>query len=67
MNFFFKSVFTVDVDGQNAPTLDERTNEKLSRFKFSPETVQKHLEKLKVTKSSGPDQIHSKFLDEIDC
>ena len=55
MNKFVQSVFTVEVDSQNAPTLDQRTDEKLSTIKFSPKTVQKHLEKLKVTKSSGPD------------
>jgi hypothetical protein len=31
---------------------------------FSPKTEQKHLEKLKVTKSSGPDQLHPKYLHE---
>ena len=33
-------------------------------IKFSPETIQQYLEKLKVTKSSGPDQMHPKFLHE---
>jgi hypothetical protein len=64
MNIFVQSVFTVEVDSQNAPTLDQRTDEKLSTIKFSPETVKKHLEKLKVTKSSGPDQMHPLFLHE---
>jgi hypothetical protein len=27
-------------------------------------SLQKHLEKLKVTKSSGPDQLHPKYLHE---
>jgi hypothetical protein len=64
MNNFFQSVFTVEVDSQNAATLNETTDEKLSTIKISPETVQKHLEKLKVTKSSGPDQMHPTFLHE---
>ena len=64
MNIFVQSVFTVEVDSQNAPTLDQRTDETLSTNKFSPETVQKHLEKLKVTKPSGPDQMHPQFLHE---
>ena len=64
MNNFCQSVFTVEVDSQNAPTLNETTDEKLSTIKISPETVQKHLEKLKVTKSSGPDQMHPTFLHE---
>ena len=62
MNIFFQSVFTVEVDSQNAPTLDQRTDEKLSTIKFSPKTAQNHLDKLKVTKSSGPDQLHPKYL-----
>ena len=64
MNNFVQSVFTVEVDSQNAPTLDQRTDEKLSTIKFIPETVQNNLEKLKVPKSSGPDQMHTQFLHE---
>jgi hypothetical protein len=40
------------------------SNKKLSTTEFNPEIIQKHLEKLKVTKSSGPDQLHPKFLNE---
>ena len=64
MNDFFQSVFTVESDRQNAPTLHQRTNEIISSLKFCPENIQKHLENLKVTKSPGPDQMHPKFLHE---
>ena len=40
MNNFVQSVFTVEVDSQNAPTLDQRTDEKLSTIKFSPKSAQ---------------------------
>jgi hypothetical protein len=62
LNIFFQSVFTVEADSQNAPTLDQRSNKKLSTTEFNPEIIQKHLEKLKVTKSSGPDKMHPKLL-----
>ena len=64
LNNFFKNVFTVEADSQNSPTLDQRSNKKLSTTEFNPEIIQKHLEKLKVTNSSGPDQLHPKFLNE---
>ena len=54
----------MESDSQNAPTLEQRTNEKITTINFCPENVQKHLEKLKVTKSPGPDQMHPKFLHE---
>jgi hypothetical protein len=50
---YFQSVFTVEADSQNAPTLNQRSNKKLSTIEFNPEIIQKHLEKLKVTKSPG--------------
>ena len=40
INNFFQSIFTVEVDSQNAPTLDQRTDERLSTIKFSPENAQ---------------------------
>ena len=64
LNTFFQSVFTVEADSQDAPTLNQRSNKKLSTIEFNPEIIQKHLEKLKVTKSPGPDQMHPKFLNE---
>jgi hypothetical protein len=64
LNTFFQSVFTVEADSQNAPTLNQRSNKKLSTIEFNPEIIQKHLEKLKVTKSPGPDQMYPKFLNE---
>ena len=64
LNNFFQNVFTVEADSQNSPTLDQRSNKKLLTTEFNPEIIQKHLEKLKVTKSSGPDQMHPKFLNE---
>ena len=53
MNKFVQSVFTVEVDSLSAPTLDQRTDEKLSTIKFSPKTAQKHLEKLKLLNCQG--------------
>ena len=44
--------------------LDQRTDEKLSTIKFSPKSAQYHLEKLTVTKSSVPDQMHPTYLHE---
>jgi hypothetical protein len=35
-----------------------------STIEFDIQKVQEHLEKLKETKSSGPDQMHPKFLKE---
>ena len=62
LNNLFQSVFTVEADSQNAATLDQRSNKKLSTTEFNPEIIQKHLEKLTVTTSSGPDQLYPKYL-----
>jgi hypothetical protein len=35
MNNFCQSVFTVEVDSQNAPTLNETTDEKLSTIQYA--------------------------------
>jgi hypothetical protein len=50
------------VSGSHA--LPPRTDQKLETIEFDIQKVQEHLEKLKETKSSGPDQMHPKFLKE---
>jgi hypothetical protein len=49
---------------QGIPPFPTRTIHNLEIVKFDSKNIQKHLEKLKETKSSGPDQIHPKFLKE---
>jgi uncharacterized membrane protein len=39
-------------------------DQKLETIEFDIQKVQEHLEKLKETKSSEPDQMHPKFLKE---
>ena len=46
------------------PPFSTRTIHNLEIVKFDSKNIQEHLEKLKETKSSGPDQIHPKFLKE---
>jgi hypothetical protein len=40
------------------PPFSTRTNHNLEIVKFDSKDIQEHLEKLKDTKSSGPDKIH---------
>jgi hypothetical protein len=51
---------------QGIPIFPQRTDQKLETIEFDIQKVQEHLEKLKETKSSGPDQMHPKF-SERDC
>ena len=48
----------------NISTFPPRTNQKLETIEFDIQKVQEHLEKLKETKSSGPDQMHPRVLKE---
>ena len=62
LNKFFQSVFTIEDTTQGIPIFPPRTDQKLETIEFDIQKVQEHLEKLKETKSSGPDQTHPKFL-----
>ena len=57
-------MFTNEDSTQGIPPFPTRTIHNLEIVKFDSKNIQKHLEKLKETKSSGPDQIHPKFLKE---
>jgi hypothetical protein len=58
------SVFTIENTTQCIPIFPPRTDQKLETIEFDIQKVQEHLEKLKETRSSGPDQMHPKFLKE---
>ena len=64
LNKFFQSVFTIEDTTQGIPIFPPRTDQKLETIEFDIQKVQEHLEKLKETKSSGPDQMHPQFLKE---
>ena len=64
LNKFFQSVFTIEDTTQGIAIFPPRTDQKLETIEFDIQKVQEHLEKLKETKSSGPDQMHPKFLKE---
>ena len=63
-------MFTNEDSTQGIPPFPTRTIHNLEIVKFDSKNIQEHLEKLKETKSSGPDQIqgypqiHPKFLKE---
>ena len=64
LNKFFQSVFTIEDITQGIPIFPPRTNQKLETIEFDIQNLQEHLEKLKETKSSGPNKMHPKFLKE---
>jgi hypothetical protein len=64
LNVFFSSVFTKESDGE-LPSFERRTDANLSFITVSVEQMSKALQKLKVDKSPGPDQIHPKILKEL--
>ena len=64
LNKFFQSIFTIEGTTQGISIFPPRTDQKLETIEFDIQKVQEHLEKLKETKSSGPDQMHPKFLKE---
>jgi hypothetical protein len=60
----FKKVFTREPDGV-IPLLPERTETVISHISVSPAQVWKRLKSLDVSKSAGPDDIHSRLLHEL--
>ena len=66
LNQYFCSVFTSENQDIPIPQdiIAERQIEALSTVNFSPAEVIKYIDKLKVTKSPGPDQIHPRILKE---
>lgn len=65
LNAFFSSVFTNE-DVNNVPVLEERVDgEELSDTYFTEESIIKQLQKLKISKSSGPDGFHPRVLKEL--
>ncbi|KAG0420052.1 hypothetical protein EQH57_0310 [Dictyocoela roeselum] len=66
LNEYFCSVFTSENQDNPNPEdiIAERRIEALSTVNFSPAEVIKYIDKLKVTKSPGPDQVHPRILKE---
>ena len=65
LNKYFKSVFTRE-DISVIPTLKDRHNNVyLTDMDITEDIVEKKLNKLKVTKSSGPDGFHPRILSEL--
>ncbi|KAG0430917.1 hypothetical protein DMUE_5611 [Dictyocoela muelleri] len=66
LNEYFCSVFTLE--NQDIPNPEDiiaaKQIEALTTVNFSPIEVIKYIDKLKVTKSPGPDQIHPRILKE---
>ena len=63
LNTFFTSVFTNE-DSETIPVFPIRTNKKLEEINIDDIEVQKLLERVKETKSPGPDELHPKFVKE---
>ena len=64
-NKFFTSVFTKE-DLTNIPSIDSQEGiKKLDTFQITEEEVQKKLNKLKPSKSPGPDGLHPRLLKEL--
>ena len=64
LNDFFASVFELEGDGP-IPDFDERQyNQELNHILITEEHIEKAINKLKQSKSQGPDNIHPKFLKE---
>ena len=64
LNKFFQSVFIIEDITQGIPIFPPRTDQKLETTEFDIQKVQEHIEKLKETKSLGPDKMHPKFQKE---
>lgn len=64
LNDFFCSVFTKE-NTERVPTVESRCNVELSSITITEDIVGKHLKKLKVSKSAGPDGLHPRVLKEI--
>jgi hypothetical protein len=65
LNTFFTSVFTRE-DVENVPELESQENiHPLSELQVTKEKVEEKLRKLNPTKSSGPDELHPRVLQEL--
>ena len=65
LNDYFTSVFTRE-NLENIPNLSSRINNPPPvEVNFTPEIVEKKLNKLKTTKSAGPDGFHPRILSEL--
>jgi hypothetical protein len=54
----------VEVDS-DLPAVDSRTNHKLESIEITPDKVEKKLKDLKISKSPGPDNFHTRVLREL--
>ena len=62
----FSSVFTTEPDSEEMPYFEEKIyDEALSNIEITNTMVKEKLEKIKVNKSPGPDNIHPRALSEI--
>ena len=62
---FFSSVFTREPD-TNVPTLEPKSfNETLDTIMITKQEVKKKLDKVKIDKSQGPDDVHPRILREL--
>jgi len=65
LNNFFSSVFTVEVEFCCAATTCRPCHSPIEQLIFSEQTILDRLNKLKITKSQGPDGIHPRILYEL--
>ena len=63
-NKFFASVFNPDTEPYDKE-IEKRTEQNISDFQVTVDSVKKKLSKLKVSKSQGPDGLHPKVLKEV--
>ena len=63
-NSYFSEVFTSECLTQ-IPTLPPKSKSKLNEIAINKETVSKLLQGINISKSAGPDQIHSRVLYEL--
>lgn len=65
LNKFFCSVFTKE-NINNIPDLEDRSKgSELNDVQITEEIIAKHLQKLKISKSAGPDGFHPRVLKEV--
>ena len=66
LNNYFSSVFTIEPDGEMpAFQPDLNVQETMKPLSIKEEQVKKILQKLKISKSPGPDGLHPRFLREL--
>ena len=63
LNSFFASVF-VNEDDKDIPTFNSNCNKSLNNICITEEDMLLRLKSIKINKSSGPDGIHPKILNE---